>query len=139
MKEEITKLSRKQDLGHVIMIPNDRTIIANYLNRDFANQISVGDRVAIYSTSHNIIDPDTKELLGKFYLDKDILEITEVMPKYFVCNKVVKTESGSILPKIFEAKSTVFNDTLDINEGDNLKLELENKSISIGDTIRFLK
>ncbi|MFR4285571.1 MAG: hypothetical protein ACLUQ0_05555 [Enterococcus italicus] len=136
---------------HVVAIPDEYTILVSggyewneniiitpYIDDD--EKIAVGDKLKVLIPGNEIIDPFTKNSLGFYDYEKEVLEVTEIHQQFFECSKFVKdgkSISGALSPML--AGNTV-KKKLNIKENelmDNSVHDLD-EPISIGDPVVFL-
>lgn len=122
--------------GKVVKIPNEYTIVIN-LGDSFVRK---GTKLIIYEEGTDIIDPDTKEKLGRFDLTKDTVEVVEVYDAYSVCQKIEYIEEeGGILRALspMMTKKTTQKTILKLDVLDNENLSLQEPQIRIGDPVKI--
>lgn len=124
---------KKNILGRVIKILNDKTIVVNVGNAE----LKVGDRINILDECIEIKDPDTKALLGSYSFKKAILVIRETYELFSIAEAYeFETISNSLAlamnPLLKSNKQII---PLNVNKEDNENITLENKEIKIGDEI----
>ena len=121
-------------VGKVIMIPNSKTIVVKH-----DESLSIGDKLEIFEESKQpIIDPDTNEVLGKFSFTKESVEVIEVYPNYAICQNIVTEQRSMYANPIhpLEKKEYKYAKKLNVNPKDNLKIQIKNEVISVGDLAR---
>ncbi|MEG2651577.1 MAG: hypothetical protein RSA63_11950, partial [Eubacterium sp.] len=119
-----------------VKIPNEYTIVIN-LGDSFVRK---GTKLIIYEEGTDIIDPDTKEKLGRFDLTKDTVEVVEVYDAYSVCQKIEYIEEeGGILRALspMMTKKTTQKTILKLDVLDNENLSLQEPQIRIGDPVKI--
>lgn len=124
----------------VAMIPDATRIVINCGSED-TDSVYVGREIEVYLPGQEIIDPDSKEVIGTYDLVKDRLEITSVYATYSVARKI-KEEKRSLVsiissPMLAE-KTYVSYDSIDVDNEDNLNLKIENKTIKVGDFVKLV-
>lgn len=146
-------MNKRKFSTYIIRIIDKETIMINFGTNDnepfFANgidemEVKVGDKLQIIEPGPKIKDPITGESLGYYDSIKDILEITEMFPRFSICKKIdrVTITSGPLaafgqLSKN-EIKETVV--PLNVNEEDIKPFQKDNndKKIKVGDAVIFL-
>jgi len=125
-------------IGKVIKIPNEYNII---VSKSIIDNIDIGDIVEIYEIASEVIDPETKEVLGTYDFTKQELKVSEIYDRYFVCNKI---EERVITPFDLDFK-TIMKHTeytkkaLEVNSEQNENLSLKTKEIKIGDPVKIVR
>lgn len=78
-------------IGKVIRILSPTTIIIDAGDMD----VTVGDKIQIYTTSDNIVDLEGN-FLGVYENIKDTLEVVQTSENYSVCEKIVTTKTSPL-------------------------------------------
>lgn len=125
-------------IGKVVMIPNEYTIVINVTNEI----LSVGDEVCIYEAGKEILDYDTKDVIGTFDFIKAQLKVVETYENYSVCKKFVTEKRGGLmsfgaLSPLLEGETVVSAEMLNVNPEQNEHLELNNPEICLGDLVKL--
>lgn len=121
-------------LGNVIRIIDEKSLIID-VGDDY---LSVGDKVAIYTTSDDIKDLEGNSL-GVFEVIKNTLEVTQTAANYSVCKNIVIEESNMAyrFAALTTKKIVVAQDlNIDKNEIDPLTDVKNPTTIVIGDFVR---
>ncbi len=122
----------KKQIGTVIMIPNDTTIVVHTPGKNVAR----GDKIVVYEALSDVKTLDG-EFLGTYDVNKETLEVTENNGDYVIARKTTRNEltssfSNSIL------KSYIGYEKINVNQRDNENLIVKNKQVSIGDKVKKL-
>lgn len=124
-------------IGNVIRILDNRTLIVNAGD----NQLSEGDRIAVYTPVEPIYDLDGT-LLEVYEHTKDTLEVISVSESYSICKKTEMREInppssiGLSLSPLFETKKEFV--PLNVNEKEISPLPDIDLKIHIGDPIKIV-
>ena len=122
----------KKQIGTVIMIPNDTTIVVHTPGKNVAR----GDKIVVYEALSDVKTLDG-EFLGTYDVNKETLEVTENNGDYVVARKTTRNEltpsfANSIL------KSYIGYEKINVNQKDNENLIVKNKQVSVGDKVKKL-
>ncbi len=125
-----------KEIGKIIMIPNEFTVIASYKNKI---ELDIGDKVNVYITAAEIIDPETEQILGTYDLVKETLEIVELYEEYFICQKTSGNLDFDFLlsPLLSDAGLEKKAQILNVDADQNLNLHTCDKTIKIGDLVKL--
>lgn len=119
--------------GKVIKILDEYNLVINL----GAEETKIGDLIYIYEKASEVIDPDTKEVLGTIDLVKATLKVTEVFEKFSICytdEKEVSNMFSNFLPML-NTSTTYY--PLKVNDAQNERIVLKEATISIGDPIKI--
>ncbi|EIA19604.1 hypothetical protein [Listeria fleischmannii] len=132
------------ELYKVIAVPDDTRIIINLgkENNPESDFELLGREVEVSEKGIEIIDPDTKEVLGSYDPVKARLEITNVYDKFSVARKVIITNQSPLQqmvlsPMLKTAEKTTY-ESLNVNEEDISHTTLNSNIISIGDLVKLV-
>lgn len=122
----------KKQIGTVIMIPNDTTIVVHTPGKNVAR----GDKIVVYEALSDVKTLDG-EFLGTYDVNKETLEVTENNGDYVIARKTTRNEltpsfANSIL------KSYIGYEKINVNQKDNENLIVKNKQVSVGDKVKKL-
>lgn len=122
----------KKQIGTVIMIPNDTTIVVHTPKKNVAR----GDKIVVYEALSDVKTLNG-EFLGTYDVNKETLEVTENNGDYVIARKTTRNEltpgfANSIL------KSYIGYEKINVNQKDNENLTVKNKQVSIGDKVKKL-
>ena len=122
----------KKQIGTVIMIPNDTTIVVHTPGKNVAR----GDKIVVYEALSDVKTLDG-EFLGTYDVNKETLEVTENNGDYVIARKTTRNEltpsfANSIL------KSYIGYEKINVNQRDNENLIAKNKQVSVGDKVKKL-
>ena len=121
-----------KQIGTVIKIPNDTTIIVHTPKKNVAR----GDKIVIYETLSDITDL-SGNFLGTYDENKVTLEVTENNGHYVIAKKTTRNElSPSFAHPLL--KSYIGYEKINVNQKDNENLVAKNKQVSIGDKVKKL-
>jgi hypothetical protein len=81
----------------IAMVVNDYTLV---INRGRENGITVGQRLLVYTIGDDVIDPDTKESLGKLEVVKGTGRITHLQDKIATLSSDMKSPPGRSIRKV---------------------------------------
>ena len=120
-------------IGQVIRIVDETELIINVGEYD----ITVGDKIIVYSVGDTIKDLDGAEL-GKYEYDKAKLTVVTTTENYSICKSEVIMKKSAIV-----AASDIFTSTyegyktLNVNKEQIEKIEIKNKNvIQLGDLVK---
>lgn len=125
----------------VALIPDDTRIVIN-IGSDETTEVYKGREVEVYIPGTEIIDPDTKKVIGTYDLPKAQLEITNVYPTFSVARKVIKEKQSnffnSIASPMLSEKTVISYGKIKVYSEENLDIKIENTTIQIGDHVKFI-
>lgn len=122
----------------VIEILNSKELLINY-GRD--NGAIDGQRIQIIKKGENVIDPDSKEILGTLDIIKGDLKIYRTYPKFSICRDITYKET-SILDPIGVRMKTQTPQYHDLNIEDkdiSGRWPISTPPIKVGDSITIIK
>ena len=122
-------------IGRVVMIPNEFTVVIE----KFIDAIHVGDDIIVYENSEEIISPDGVSL-GRFSFAKVQLKVVEVQEMFCVCQDQYSRRGNPLslsLSPLFSDIVATKSLPIPVNDMENMKLELKNPSVSIGDLVKY--
>lgn len=79
----------------VVEIIDTFTVLVNYGTIDNAKK---GDEIQILKKGEDIIDPDTRQVIGTLDMPKDIVTVFITYEKFSICKKIIKNYSGILSP-----------------------------------------
>lgn len=124
-------------IGKVIKIINEDTLIIHTPKKN----VKRGDKISIVSVTIPIIEPETKEKLGTYYLVKEDLEVVSNHQTYVVAQNILRGNNTDILKNIDMVRSRSFIKSLklkvDLAENENIKVT--DTKIKLGDSVIFQK
>lgn len=122
----------KKQIGTVIMIPNDTTIVVHTPGKNVAR----GDKIVVYEALSDVKTLDG-EFLGTYDVNKETLEVTENNGDYVIARKTTRNElTSSFASSIL--KSYIGYEKINVNQKDNENLIVKNKQVSVGDKVKKL-
>lgn len=122
----------------VIEIMNKKELIINYGSSYGANK---GDRVRVYSIGEDVLDPNTKNVLGTLDIIKDELEIYIVYKNFSICRKLSRSKYNPILnPMANLTKTEIKSLNLNVDESyiTNRNIPSNPPPIKVGDSVLIL-
>lgn len=122
-------------IGYVVEIPNNNTII---INVGFEDGYQVGDKLKIYEKGPEIVDPKTKEALGRKDYIKDTVEIVETYANFSECQRFVTREKNTFASVGSMIHGSVQKEAVNLNikTDQNKKWEISNPLITIEDPVK---
>lgn len=114
----------------VVKIIDSETIIVNIGSDD---DVSLNQELEILGNEIPIVDPDTKEILGKIKNVKETVSILEIYPKMSICSHIVKRIG--LTPSFDPLNNFINRKILNVDKEEILKSENEDKTIKIGDLV----
>ncbi|NIK11155.1 FlgT C-terminal domain-containing protein [Alkalibacillus almallahensis] len=123
----------------IVKIIDEYTLIINAGSNDGVN---IDDKFQILDKKGNkVIDPDTKEVIGKLDLIKDTVTVTEVYEKMSVCSSKSVIKQNNILNAPLYLKDQFIEQqklNIDLNEVTG-GLRKSDEKIKIGDEVNLIK
>lgn len=129
-------MDKKAD-GIIIEIPNSNTVVIKPKDQ---HTLSLGDKIEVYEPGHDIIDPETNEVLDRYDFTKDILEVYSMTEKLAICKKISRRSGNKLTVAVtpFLTEKTYFDyEIIDVDEAHNKNWHIKNPQISIGDPVRL--
>lgn len=118
----------------VVKIIDSETIIVNIGSDD---DVSLNQELEILGNEIPIVDPDTKEILGKINNVKETVSILKIYPKMSICSHIVKR--AGLAPSFDPFNNFINRKILNVDKEEILKSENEDKTIKIGDLVIIKK
>ncbi len=121
----------------VIKILSNSELIVNYGIDDGAR---VAQKVRVYIPGEQIIDPETKSILGTLDTIKDELEIYQTFDNFSICRKVQREKRNVLTPLAVDfIKESISYKQINVNELDISPVEKPDKSpICVGDLVKII-
>lgn len=124
----------------VAMIPDNTRLILNEgkLNND---ALYLGAKLEIYSPIQDIVDPDSKKVIGEYGIAKDVVEITKLYDYYSEARKIRRTSyspiGGAVSPLLTNRTNSSI-EKLNVNKKHELGIRNEATDIDVGDKVRII-
>lgn len=124
----------------VAMIPDDTRLILNEgkLNND---ALYLGAKLEIYSPIQDIVDPDSKKVIGEYGITKDVVEITRLYDYYSEARKIRRRSyspiGGAVSPLLTNRTNSSI-EKLNVNKKYELGIRKEATDIEVGDKVRMI-
>ncbi|MBC1419928.1 hypothetical protein [Listeria fleischmannii] len=132
------------ELYKVIAIPDDTRLIINLgkENNPEPDFDLIGREIEVSEKGVEIIDPDTKTVLGSYDPVKAQLEITNVYDKFSIARKVIITNKSPlqqmVLSPMLKTTTKTTYDSLNVSDEDITHTILKSDVIRIGDLVKLI-
>lgn len=87
----------------VIEIIDNFTILVNYGTKNNAKK---GDNIKIFEKGEDVIDPDSKEIIGTLDIFKDTVSVYAAYENFSICKKIENIYSSILSPLASLGKAT---------------------------------
>lgn len=129
----------------VAAIPDNTRIIINYGKNDEIlgeRYARIGQEIEVYIQGPNIMDPDTKEIIGSYDPIIEKLELTEIYDNFSIARKIrTKTTTPMdrmIASPMLKTSTKEYAQTISVDPEDIMSPVDNRNVIRIGDLVKFV-
>lgn len=120
----------------VIEILNKKELLINYGSNDGAVE---GTKLIISTSGPEVIDPETKEVLGTLDIIKEKLEIYTVYPNFSICRNTSYEQRDLFAPFNSKLQTVIVSHELNVSDKDiSGRWPINVPPVKIGDIVKII-